>query len=165
MKFIALSFMFIFVIACGKENTSGKSGSINNYDSNNYSLVQEEQTRSDFIKRGKNVIKNYGASINLYFGRNISSQMTRILVSENIYVTESVIYRNGHYSDNEPTSVSVHNSQATLYVGQQYPRANWNTTIKQDKQSDRSILHTMLEMVGIDDTNYQYSNQIISKRR
>ncbi len=162
MKPLLLIGILAFTIACGKDN---KSGTASNPQISGL-IVQENQVREDFIARGKSIVKRYGSQINLYFNQNISSQITRVLVSENIYLTESVIYPNGYGIAQNPIPMSVNNSLATLYIGQQYPNANWsNYLVANQQQSDQIVLHTLLEMIGIDDSNYRHSSSILNRRR
>jgi hypothetical protein len=140
----------MFAIACGKDN---KSGATNNPQINGL-VNQETQLREDFIQNGKNIIRRYGSTINLHFRQNISSRIVQVLVSENILFTETVIYPTGNYNK-VPMPLIINNSMATFYIGQQYPNANWNNYLNQNqKQNDRIILHILLEMIGINDSNY-----------
>lgn len=161
MKPLVLLAILVFAIACGKDN---KSGSTNNPQINGL-VTQESQQRENFIQNGKNIIRRYGSAINLHFRQNISSRIVQVLVSENILFTESVIYPTGSYNK-VPMPLIVNNSTATFYIGQQYPDANWNNYLRNNqKQNDRIILHILLEMIGINDSNYQHSTSIVSRAR
>ncbi len=160
MKPLVIIAILAFAIACGKDN---KSGSVPNIQSTNPIVTNEIAVKQDFVNRGRNVIRDFGADMNLYFQGNISSTMNARLQIENIYLTEAVIYSQ---KNRTPTSSDIQNYMATLYVGQQYPELNWYVYLTQNHpQMHRLIMHVLIELAGVQDLNYRHTDQILANRK
>jgi hypothetical protein len=162
MKLFPLMAILVMTIACGKDNKSGRPAQpsvipfTSNYSYNEISL------RKEFMKQASKIIRLHGPEINLYFRQDVASLMKARLRSENIFMSEAVIYN----ASRNPVHSEINNSSITLYVGEQYPDQNWNHYINYNQSqkinTDRLILHELFELADIRDDNFRHTARFIN---
>ena len=161
MKHFPLMAILVLMISCGKDNKSGRSDlpTAIPYTSN-YSY-NESSLRQEYMKQASKLIRLYGAEINQYFRSDVAGLMKARLRSENILMSENVIYN----TNRNPIHYEIHNTAVTLYVGEQYPDQNWNHYINynqsQKVNTSRLILHQLFELAGIQDDNFRHTDRFI----
>lgn len=161
MKFSSVCFLSLFVlISCGSNNESGKSSSTAYSDSSLYS-ANEEAIRKDFVSTGKSLLNQYRNEIDHLFGNQVTALIRSRLRLENIQVTERVLYN----ERNDYTRSNRRQSEVTLYVGSERPELRWGRSGASETSAyQREVMHELLELGGIQDRNYAYTDQIMGRK-
>jgi hypothetical protein len=157
MKIIILMAAALLIASCGKNNSSGKPEAQSSLSS---PLMSEATVRQEFFNQGIEVLKNYQDKIRRELGENTLVRM-RMALKENSNISFSVTplqnTRNSYVR-----SQRTRDGRTVLYIGEEHPDLSWRHTLyRRDIQLDRSILHELLMMAGVDDTNLRYTYRII----
>lgn len=163
MKLVLGLLVMTLFVSCGKDNKSG-APSASAATANTYlTSTQLTATKQQFLERGRFLLQKYQDAIDSIFGRNTARTIYSRLRIENIDISESVLYSE---SSRNPTRSNRRNSSVILYAGNEYPNYNWRGMFQRsDANLDRYIMNEMLELVGISDNDYIYTDRILRRNR
>lgn len=161
MKFMVLIAMSVFIIACGKENTSGKGSLSNGVNAPvaNTLHAEEEVLRNEFINQGQVLLTTYQTRVRQVLGGDALQRMKNALRAGNIsFSREELIGPNRRMERSQRNK----NGGRTLYIGDKRPEMSWSEILyKRDKNLEKLLMHELVEMANIDDRNLQYSSRIL----
>lgn len=163
MKLVFGLLVMTLFVSCGKDNKSG-APTANSSSTNTYlTSAQLTATKQQFLERGRFLLQKYQDEIDSIFGRNTARTIQSRLRIENIDISESILYSD---SSRKPTRSNRRNSSLTLYAGNDYPSYNWRSMFQRnDSDLDRYIMNELLELVGINDNSYIYTDRILRRNR
>lgn len=163
MKLVFGLLVMTLFVSCGKNNKSGAPATNLNASNTYLTTADLTATKQQFLERGRFLVQRYQDEIDSIFGRNTARTIQSRLRIENIDISEAILY-----SDNsrKPTRSNRRNSNVTLYAGSEYPNYNWRSMFQRnDSDLDRYIMNELLELVGINDNNYVYTDRILRRNR
>jgi hypothetical protein len=157
MKLTSLILALLFAVACGKDNESGKP-STKRY-TENYTTVQEEEFRQDFIREGLELVRVYENDLKMNFGARTVGLMRNRLKHENVVVTAQIIMND----QNEIVRSFHRNGVLHLYIGQ--GNLDWIRAKRGNQfQYKRLVMHEVFELADINDKNFRFTDKILRRR-
>ena len=169
MKLFILSAILLLSVSCGKDNKSGDKvdpallnniNGVTNIHSPNGLYAEEEYVRQQFIDRSQVLVRQYRTKLNNFFNADIAQAMQAKLRRENIQTSDVILYG----ERNQYAHSANRNGLVVLYTGPEIPNKSWvNYFVNKDLNLDRNIMHELLLLVGADDRNYQYTDQILQR--
>lgn len=158
MKVTLLLFVVLISVSCGKKNESGKPET-NRWESSPYSTEQEEAFRREFVTTAQSIIRSNAEKLELLFGPHRYSLIKERMKLENVQVTEQIIM-----NERSEAVRSFHRYGVLyLYIGQ--GNMDWRRARSGNRYNyHKLILHEALELGGINDSNYRYTNRIMPKK-
>lgn len=160
MKAALLIFSLILLVACGKNNESGKSKTIFPQNPSPYTDSQLELIRQDFIREGKHVLTRYEDVMKEMFGARTVGLIRGRLRHENVQVTESLLF-----NDRNVYSRSTNrNSLITLYIGRDQADLSW-ASYHQTRPTmyTRLVMHELLLLGEVADNNFIFTDRILRR--
>lgn len=157
MKVSILTLTFLLILtACGKNNESGKSG---NKSMSPYSTVEETAIRQDFYRKGNELLRIYSEPMKRVLGPRTVGLIRNKLKYENVLVTTRFLYDNNH------RYVRSHHrdNYIELYVGRDQRELDWGR-VRTLNTFDRLVMHELLLMGNVADTNFFYTDRILNQR-
>ena len=159
ISFLKLT-LLAFLVSCGKNNESGKSGiptpAVSPYTANEETLI-----RQDFVKKGAELLRIYGFQMKAVVGQRAVGLIRNKLKYDNVIVTHQYLYDGAHHYTR-----SVHrNDSVTLYIGRDQSELDWGQVrLGRIAQYNRLVMHELLLMGNVDDYNLVLTDRILSRR-
>jgi hypothetical protein len=160
VSFLTLT-LLAFLVSCGKNNESGKSGlptkGISPYTSNEETLI-----RQDFVKKGAELLRIYESQMKAVVGQRTVGLIRNKLKYDNVLVTHQYLYDGGHHYTR-----SVHRDDSvTLYIGRDETDLDWGQVrLGRVSQYNRLVMHELLMMGNVDDYNLVLTDRILTRRQ
>lgn len=153
----------LLLVSCGGKNTSGKSQvSEDTYSTNSLSIEEENNLRSEYLKRCSDALRIYRDEISRSFGQDRVSLIRNRLNSLQLELSFHVLVS----ERNETVSTLMRNGYLALYIGEEVPDLNWRRNIQADRKDlNIMILHDVLTIGDIDDSNYRISRRLAQSQR
>ncbi len=157
MKVSILTLVLLLVlVSCGKNNESGKSGISG---TSPYSQQEELNIRQDFYQKGNEILRLYSDDMKRILGPRTVGLIRNKLKLENVTVTTRYLYDDGqryvrsHHRDD----------YIELYVGRDQTDLDWGRARTANNYT-RLVMHELLLMGNVNDTNFFYTDRILSQR-
>lgn len=148
--------MLLSLLSCGKNNESGKS---NISGTSQYSQQEELAIRQDFYNKGTELLRIYEDQMKRVLGPRTVGLIRNRLKYDNIQVTTRYLYDDSHRYVR-----SYHrDSYLELYIGRDQNELDWGR-IRSTNRFDRLVMHELLVMGGVADTNFFYTDRIMNMR-
>jgi hypothetical protein len=157
--------LLLLVLACNGKNTSGKPAAystplIESEVGTYNSMTAEEETslRREYLERCTNALRIHREEISGLFGQDRPGLIRNRLQGAPIDLSFHVLTSDR----NEAVASVVRNGVITLYVGEEFPQLNWRRSLRSNRNQNLNIfiLHDVLELGDIDDSNYRYSQRM-----
>lgn len=148
--------MLLSLFSCGKNNESGKS---NISGTSEYSQQEELSIRQDFYNKGTELLRIYEDQMKRVLGPRTVGLIRNRLKYDNIQVTTRYLY-----DDSNRYVRSYHrDSYLELYIGRDQRDLDWGRA-RSTNRFDRLVMHELLIMGGVADTNFFYTDRIMNMR-
>ncbi len=157
VSFLTLT-LLAFLVSCGKNNESGKSGLPTNGISP-YTAQEETLIRQDFVRKGNELLRLYEVEMKRYLGLRAVGLIRNKLKYDNILVTHQYLYDR----DYRYVRSNHRNDSVTLYIGRERRELDWGQIRTADHYT-RYVMNELLQLGNVDDYNFVLTDRILSRR-